>query len=76
MVTNALAESRLPPDLLELEMTETAFADKSGLPESITSDLKELEIHLALDDFGNGYSSLSYLHRFKFDRINTQADVA
>ncbi|MEO9169109.1 MAG: EAL domain-containing protein [Aestuariivirga sp.] len=68
-VTNALAESGLHPHLLELEMTETAFADKSGLPESITSDLKALGIRLALDDFGTGYSSLSYLHRFKFDRI-------
>jgi diguanylate cyclase (GGDEF)-like protein len=69
VVTNALADSGLAPDLLELEMTETAFADKSGLAESIASDLKELGIHLALDDFGTGYSSLSYLHRFKFDRI-------
>ena len=68
-VTSALAKSGLPPHLLELEMTETAFADKSGLPESITSDLKALGIRLALDDFGTGYSSLSYLHRFKFDRI-------
>ncbi len=68
-VTSALAKSGLPPHLLELEMTETAFADKSGLPESITTDLKALGIRLALDDFGTGYSSLSYLHRFKFDRI-------
>ncbi len=68
-VTQALAASGLPPYLLELEMTETALADTSGLPETLTADLKALGVLLALDDFGTGYSSLSYLHRFKFDRI-------
>ena len=68
-VTQALAASGLSPHLLELEMTETALADNTGLPENLTTELKALGVHLALDDFGTGYSSLSYLHRFKFDRI-------
>jgi|GEM_PF-4481387 len=68
-VTTALAESGLPAHLLEIEMTETALADNSGLPEMLTNDLKALGVQLALDDFGTGYSSLSYLHRFKFNRI-------
>jgi EAL domain-containing protein (putative c-di-GMP-specific phosphodiesterase class I) len=62
-VVNALAESRLPPGCLELEITETALVDDS---ESVLSNLKalrELGVRIALDDFGTGYSSLTYLKK-------------
>jgi EAL domain-containing protein (putative c-di-GMP-specific phosphodiesterase class I)/GGDEF domain-containing protein len=59
----------LPPGVLELELTETAaMADiaRTGL---LFSALHELGISIAIDDFGSGYSSLSYLKNLRFDKL-------
>lgn len=69
MVTNALAEAGLPPRRLELEVTETALLDDSEATVGILHQLRTLGIRISLDDFGVGYSSLSYLRKFPFDRI-------
>lgn len=69
VVTTALAESRLPPRRLELEITETALAGSSVEYLSVLQKLKELGIAIALDDFGTGHSSLSQLTMFPFDKI-------
>jgi diguanylate cyclase (GGDEF)-like protein len=65
----ALAESGLPPERLELEITETVLMQ--GNTENITTlhQLRRLGMSIVLDDFGTGYSSLSYLRMFPFDRI-------
>ncbi|MFT4121404.1 PAS-domain containing protein [Bradyrhizobium sp.] len=69
MVTNALAEAGLPPQRLELEVTETALLDDSEATIEILHQLRALGVRVSLDDFGVGYSSLSYLRKFPFDRI-------
>lgn len=64
-----LQETGLPPQFLELEMTESTVM--GNIQEAILTltDLKIRNIHLAIDDFGTGYSSLVYLKHFPFDRI-------
>jgi len=69
IVARALAESGLPADLLELEITESAFIDDAEEAIAMCRKLKQLGVKLSLDDFGTGYSSLSYVSRFPFDKI-------
>ncbi len=69
MVTSALAEAGLPPQRLELEVTETALLDDGEATVDILHQLRALGVRVSLDDFGVGYSSLSYLRKFPFDRI-------
>jgi diguanylate cyclase (GGDEF)-like protein len=64
-----LAEEGLPPNRLEIEVTETAIVKDMAAAEAVLADLSAAGIHVALDDFGTGYSSLSQLSRFKFDKI-------
>jgi diguanylate cyclase (GGDEF)-like protein len=68
-VEEALLESQLDPGLLELELTETLSLDESELTFHIMDRLKHLGVSLSLDDFGTGWSSLSYLTRFPLDRL-------
>ena len=68
-VTAALDESGLEPKWLELELTESLTLDESETTIQIMTDLKDLGVSLTLDDFGTGWSSLSYLRRFPLDRI-------
>jgi diguanylate cyclase len=68
-VARALEESGLAPDRLQLELTETVLMDDIDGHAALMRELKELGVSLAVDDFGKGYSSLSYLHRFPIDRI-------
>ena len=63
-IINILEDSGLPPEHLELEITESMVLAN---PEGATAILRELRavgVHLAIDDFGTGYSSLCYLKRF------------
>ncbi len=68
-VAALLAASGLPPPRLELEITEgTAMKDPQHTSE-LLGRLKKLGVRLALDDFGIGYSSLSYLQQFPLDSV-------
>jgi diguanylate cyclase (GGDEF)-like protein len=69
LVANTLADSGLPPERLELELTESVFMGDSEATEAIFGLLKDIGVRLALDDFGTGYSSLSYLRSAPFDKI-------
>jgi diguanylate cyclase (GGDEF)-like protein/PAS domain S-box-containing protein len=68
-VVSALAESGLPANRLELEITEAALIDDDEAALRILHELRSIGVRIALDDFGTGYSSLSYLRRFPFDKI-------
>ncbi|WP_439532605.1 putative bifunctional diguanylate cyclase/phosphodiesterase [Polymorphobacter sp.] len=69
VVRRALADNRLTPDRLELEITERLFLDEK--PDTILrlAELHALGIAFALDDFGTGYSALGYLQKVAFSRI-------
>ncbi len=69
MVQQILTETGLPPELLELELTESMLIENDRQAEETLRDLKKLGIMIAIDDFGTGYSSLSYLHRFPIDTL-------
>ncbi|GAA0573603.1 hypothetical protein GCM10009416_10340 [Craurococcus roseus] len=73
IVRAALAESRLPPGRLEIELTESALLDDFGLARDILGELKALGVRLALDDFGTGYSSLRHLQALPIDKIKIDA---
>jgi EAL domain-containing protein (putative c-di-GMP-specific phosphodiesterase class I) len=69
MSSRALANSGLPPERLELEITETILLHNSEVTLAMLYQLRALGVRTAMDDFGTGYSSLSYLQRFPFDKI-------
>ena len=68
-VKRALAEARISPGNLKLELTETVVMRDIGLSIQTLNSLKTLGVHLAIDDFGTGYSSLSYIHKLPFDTL-------
>ena len=68
-VVGALRDSGLPPERLELEVTETAMLGDGAMALDVLQRLRAIGVRIALDDFGTGYSSLSYLQRFPLDRI-------
>jgi predicted signal transduction protein with EAL and GGDEF domain len=69
IVAEALRDSGLAPDRLELEITEGVLIEDSAHTLTVLRALKQQGVHLVLDDFGTGYSSLSYLRRFPFDKL-------
>ena len=68
-VRQALDESGLPADCLELELTESVLIHDTDKVLATVQRLKALGVMLSIDDFGTGYSSLSYLTRFKVDKL-------
>ena len=68
-VVNALAQSQLPPDRLELEITETVLLEKSDRNIHTLENLRSLGVSISMDDFGTGFSSLSYLRTFPLDKL-------
>ena len=69
VVREALEDSQLPPERLEIEITESVLlADEKRANEQMRG-LQSLGVRIALDDFGTGYSSLQYLSRFGFDKL-------
>lgn len=68
-VAEARAEFRLPPRMLEFELTETVLMDATRGSSNIVQRLRDQGVRIAIDDFGTGYSSLEYLRRLSVDRI-------
>jgi diguanylate cyclase (GGDEF)-like protein len=68
-VTDALRETGLSAERLELEITETVMLRDTEAVLATLHGLHDLGVHIAMDDFGTGYSSLSYLRQFPFDRV-------
>ena len=68
-VARVLEDTGLPPERLELEVTESLFIQTSQRTIETLNQLRAMGITIALDDFGTGYSSLSYLSAFPIDKI-------
>jgi len=68
-ISDALAESGLPPRFLQIELTEGLAMHDAEQHVSMLGDIKALGVQIAIDDFGTGYSSLSYLKRFPVDQL-------
>ncbi|OPZ00966.1 deubiquitinase [Bradyrhizobium sacchari] len=69
VIANALDASKLDPQRLELEITESVLLGNSAETIATLHKLKAHGLRIALDDFGTGYSSLSYLRSFPFDKL-------
>jgi EAL domain-containing protein (putative c-di-GMP-specific phosphodiesterase class I) len=67
LVQKALTDTRLDPELLELELTESLLMDDSEQAVALMKTIRRLGVMLSIDDFGTGYSSLSYLARLPVD---------
>ncbi|WGD50641.1 EAL domain-containing protein [Bradyrhizobium sp. CB1650] len=68
-IVQALADAKIAPRRLEIEITESMLLSKYGSAASILNALLQLGVTVALDDFGTGFSSLTYLRKLPFSRI-------
>jgi diguanylate cyclase (GGDEF)-like protein len=68
-VSAVLKRTGLPPERLELEITEGALLDDTDNVLATLHALRDLGVRISMDDFGTGYSSLSYLQKFPFNKI-------
>ncbi|MET7637744.1 EAL domain-containing protein [Streptomyces sp. NPDC005438] len=62
-VARVLEDTQLPPELLQLELTESAVMGSAGQPLQTLQELSDMGVSIAIDDFGTGYSNLAYLSR-------------
>jgi diguanylate cyclase (GGDEF)-like protein len=69
LIKRVLEETGLPPQLLELELTESLLLSSADMTFSVLQDLEEMGVKLAIDDFGTGYSSLSYLKKLRVNKL-------
>jgi diguanylate cyclase (GGDEF)-like protein len=68
-IENIIKGSKLNPNYLRLEITESVIMENAESAAEKLTQLRALGIKLYMDDFGTGYSSLSYLHRFPIDAL-------
>lgn len=69
LVERALAQSGLPPDLLQIEITENMLMINSGDNLDKLQKMRELGVRISIDDFGTGFCSFSYLLQYQVDRL-------
>ena len=67
-VARTLADTELPPELLQLELTESALVEADSRPLETLQKLSAMGVRIAADDFGSGYSNLAYLRRLPSTR--------
>ncbi len=68
-IKQILKDTKVHPNCLKLEITESAVMENAEAAISILNQLRRIGIQLSIDDFGTGYSSLSYLHRFPIETL-------
>jgi EAL domain-containing protein (putative c-di-GMP-specific phosphodiesterase class I) len=69
LISRVLSETGLASQYLELEVTESLLLSNTDMTSSVLRELKRMGLKLAIDDFGKGYSSLSYLKQFPFSKL-------
>jgi diguanylate cyclase len=69
LVFNALNQCSLPPQYLELELTESLLIEDSERLANTLSNLRSEGVHFSIDDFGTGYSNLGYLKKFEVESL-------
>ncbi|PCI71787.1 MAG: GGDEF domain-containing response regulator [Gammaproteobacteria bacterium] len=68
-IKGCLDKYKVPAEMIEFELTETALLDVSEQTITVIESISKLGCHIALDDFGTGYSSISHLHQFPIDTV-------
>jgi diguanylate cyclase (GGDEF)-like protein len=69
VIRHALAAAGLPPQRLEIEITESSLLEDTEATRAMLQELRDFGVHISLDDFGTGHSSLSYLHNFPLHKV-------
>ena len=72
-VARTLADTELPPELLQLELTESALVEADSRPLETLQKLSAMGVRIAADDFGSGYSNLAYLRRLPVNALKLSA---
>ena len=65
----ALSDTGLPPEFLELELTESSLMTDPAQAGALLREIRNVGVRIAIDDFGTGYSSLTYLHDFPLNAL-------
>ncbi|OCC24171.1 hypothetical protein MB02_07850 [Croceicoccus estronivorus] len=73
-IVSSLAQSQLPPERLEIEITENIFLGESETTQAILRQVHNLGVKWVIDDFGTGYSSLKYLLKAPFSKIKIDCE--
>jgi diguanylate cyclase (GGDEF)-like protein len=68
-IRSALEETKLPPEFLELELTESSLMSDPVEAGALLREIRRIGVRIAIDDFGTGYSSLTYLHDFPLNAL-------
>ena len=68
-IRGALKETKLRPEFLELELTESCLMTDPVQASALLREIREVGVRIAIDDFGTGYSSLTYLHEFPLNAL-------
>jgi diguanylate cyclase len=74
-IFDALARHDLPGESLTVEITEDLLLDNIDRTRNVLEALREHNIHIALDDFGSGYSALTYLRKLPIDEVKVDHDL-
>jgi diguanylate cyclase (GGDEF)-like protein len=69
MIEKILTECNYPPELLDIEITESTAMHNADVSLAVMNRLRSMGVRISIDDFGTGYSSLSYLKRFPIDTV-------
>jgi diguanylate cyclase (GGDEF)-like protein/PAS domain S-box-containing protein len=69
MIERILIENDYPPELLDVEITESTAMQNADVSLAVMKRLRHMGVRISIDDFGTGYSSLSYLKRFPIDTV-------
>jgi len=74
-IAESLARWHLPPDSMEIELTESVLMEVTHQHTSTLEDIRALGVRIAIDDFGTGYSSLNYLTRYPVNRLKVAQEL-